>query len=252
MKEKIDKTKNKWVDFIPDKDFEECVDSTMADYEERSKLRRKLIKESTSDSLRRTHNTTDQFKTLFDIHGYGFESLKKEWKLFEISRSLEASKNRIYVEFHLQILSRVKGWTLINRTKHNAVSSARTLVNDEESIYIEIRNNQYSFDSIPPAKFEERFRHELGNPDKEIYAGYIISKGHVNGISTDFYIGDPKENKIITEISGDVIYKIVTGQNTAFYDTYKSLRQYLNEKYPTKMNGTDDEKILNDFQKKIF
>ena len=253
ISEKNTSEKNKYVDFISDEDFEECVETAMKNYEERSKIRTRLMRDETSKVLGRANTTTDEFKTLFDIHGYGMESLEEEWKPFEINRSIEVSENSVYIEFHLNILSRVKGWELINRGKHPSVSYARVLKNDDNSIYIEIRNNHQRFNNTPKSAYEIRFKKELGNPDIEIYSGYIVSKGHIKNINNVFYVGDKNENKIIKEISGDVIYKIVTGQDSAFYDTYKALRLCLKEKYPCKLNDNeDDEKTLDEFQERIF
>lgn len=241
--------KRKYLDFVSDKDFEECVETVMKNYEDRSEIRERLMQNETSEVLGRANTTTDEFKTLFDVHGYGFDL--DEWKPFEINRSIEVSKNSIYVEFHLNILSKVNGWELINRTNHNSRSYARVLKNEDNSIYIEIRNNHHRFDGTPKSDYETRFRTELGNPDKKIYVGYIISKAHKRGIMNEFYVGDEHENKIITEISGDVIYEIVTGDSSAFYDTYKALRSYLKDKYPSKLTP-EDEETLNEFQDRIF
>lgn len=245
------KMKRKYLDFVSDKDFEECVETIMENYENRSEIRRKLMAKETSEVLKHTNTTTDEFKTLFDVHGYGFDL--DEWKPFEINRSIEVSNNRKYIEFHLNILSRVNGWELINKTNHPSQDYARVLKNDDNSIYIEIRNNYHRFEGTPKSEYERRFKEELGNPDIKIYVGYIISKGHAKSINDPFYVGDEKENKIMTEISGDIIYEIVTGDSSAFYNTYKALRSYLKEKYPCKLNESGkDEETLNEFQKRIF
>ena len=60
------------------------------------------------------------------MHGYKLQSLN-EWKPMEINRSIELSSNSIYVNFHLDILSKVKGWKLINKTKHPSDAFARVL-----------------------------------------------------------------------------------------------------------------------------
>ena len=236
---------------MPDKDFEECAENMMKNYENRFEIRERLMQNEISDILRRTYNsTTNQFKTLFDMHGYKLQSLN-EWKPMEINRSIELSSNSIYVNFHLDILSKVKGWKLINKTKHPSDAFARVLTNEDNSIYIEIRNNHHTSEGTTKTELEDRFKGELGNPEIKIYIGHIISEGHQKNIEKEFHLSDEDKNKTVTEISGDIIYKIVTGDDSAFLETYKALRAYLEEKYPCKLTP-EDEEILNGVQERIF
>lgn len=239
---------NRYLGFITDKEFEECVENAMKQYKNASKIHNTLMDKDSSVILRHTQNTTDEFKTLFDIHGYGFNL--EEWKQYEISRSLNLSSTRICIEFHLNILSRVKGWELINLTPHPL--GARVIKNEDNSIFIEIRNTSKTIDGSSRPQLRERLnRLSKSNPDATIYHGYIISNNHAKNINKVFHVNnDEDDNEKIREISGDVIYKIVTGNSSAFYDTYKAVRSYLKDKYGPL--SEDDEKILDDFQEKIF
>ena len=49
---------NKHLSWMPDKDFEECAENMMKNYENRSEIRERLMQNEISDILRRTYNST--------------------------------------------------------------------------------------------------------------------------------------------------------------------------------------------------
>ena len=72
---------NKYVDFVSDDDFLECVEKVVDAYPDDEK------KEQTPwETLSQYENTNDHFKTLFDLYGYKFNL--DEWNDFESKQEL--------------------------------------------------------------------------------------------------------------------------------------------------------------------
>lgn len=240
--------KNKYLDFIPDRKFEECVENCIRSYNDSANNLKTLSERETLSILNYTKNTTDEFKAIFDIYGYEFDL--ERWKQFEISRALNLGNRSMAIKFHLDILTNVNGWELYNTT--NTPDTDRIIKNENNSIFIDIRNYHNSSDYRKKVYIRDIFEQILReNPDAICYRGYIISRNHEKNIDKIFHLEDREDKNNIREIGGDVIYKKVTGDKLALSKTYKALRSYLKENKRHNLSK-NDENILDSYENRIF
>ena len=83
---------NKFIDFVSDKDFLECVKKVVEAYQS-------LDENVTPTSiLKESKNTIDEFKTIFDVcvNQLSFD----EWLKFELTRQQDKTINNKIGEFH--------------------------------------------------------------------------------------------------------------------------------------------------------
>lgn len=204
-------------------------------------------REALSILVSTSKNATDGFKAIFDVYGYGFDL--DDWKKFEISRVLNHRNSKMSVMFHLDILTSIDGWDFYE-PESNAQKN-RIITNEDNSIFIDIRNTWYS-GGFKPDKTRDKLEEILRKyPNATVYHGYIISKHHKKGIDEVFKLTDREDNEKIREICGDVIYKLVTGDESALSDTYKAVRLYLKEHNGHNLTQ-DDADILDSYESRIF
>jgi len=240
--------KNKYLPFVSDKAFEECIKKTMKTYEDSAVKLKSLSERNPSAILRHTKNTTDDFKALFDI--YGLQLDLDSWKQYEINRAVSYGNRSSPVLFHLNLLTCVDGWDWYYSTNNS--QQLRIIKNDDNTKFIDIRNFHNSSDIGTQKHIWRNFQEILKQyPDAVCYRGYIISKNHGKNINQKFTLTDKEENDNIREISGDVIYKLVTGNESALSETYHAIRLYLKENSPYMLKSTDEE-ILNSHQQLVF
>ncbi|MDY9922739.1 Eco47II family restriction endonuclease [Methanobacterium sp.] len=240
--------KNKYLPFVSDKTFEECIKKAMKTYKDSETSLSNLNKKEPLSILKSAKNTTDGFKTLLDIYGHEFDL--NEWKLFEISRALDLGNRSMSIIFHVGILSNVNGWKIHNVA--NSPDKERMIKNKDNSIFIDIRNLQHSLDSDKKYGIRDRFDEILkSNPDAMCYHGFIISNNYEKNLDQIYHLRDRKDHENIRKISGDLIYQKVTGDEKALSKTYNALRLYLKENSDHNLSAKDEE-TLNQYQRKIF
>ena len=239
---------NKYVHFVSDKKFVECIEETMETYKNSKDSLKSLNKRKPSAILHHTKNTTDSFKALFDIYGLGLDL--ESWKQYEINRAISYGNRSLPVLFHLSLLSNVDGWDWYYSTNNS--KQRRIIKNDENTKFIDIRNFYNSSDIGTQKHIWKNFHEILKQyPEAVCYRGYIISKNHEKNINQKFTLTDKEENDNIREISGDVIYKLVTGNESSLSETFNAIRLYLKENSPYMLKSTDEE-ILNSHQQLVF
>lgn len=247
MKNK-DEMKNKYVGFMSERQFEKVMEQTMRVYK-KSADEHKRLNEMEIESLlvNNINNATDGFKATFDIYGYGLTLA--DWKQLEIGRVLNARHNNMSIMFHLDILTSVNGWDFYE--PENNRQRNRIIKNSDSSIFIYIHNMYYTGGFKPTDTREKLEEISRKYPNATVYHGYIIGKNHKTGVDIVFHLNDVEDNPKIREISGDVIYEIVTGDKSALFDTYKAVRLYLEENNGNTLNE-DDENILDSYENRIF
>lgn len=238
---------NKYLPFVQDAVFVKCVEKALKTYKDSENSLKSLNKKDPLSILKYTKNTTDGFKTLLDVYGHEFDL--KEWKLFEISRALDLGNRSMSVVFHVGLLSNVEGWEIHHLG--NSPDKERMIENKENSIYIDIRNLHHSIDSDKKYGVRNRFDEILkSNPDAMCYRGFIISNNNEK-IDQVFHLRDREDNERIREISGDLVYQKVTGDENALSKTFNALRRYLKENTDHNLTKKDDE-ILDQYERDVF
>lgn len=96
------KVMNKYVEFISDKDFLECVKHVVDFYLSDE------YKETPMTVLKESKNDIDAIKTIFDVSvkQIGFDG----WANKEMERQQDKTINNKIGEFHQELLGKVEGW----------------------------------------------------------------------------------------------------------------------------------------------
>lgn len=245
-----------YVSFVSDEHYKECVRIVLDSFNKALLLKQSIenaIKKDNVFSSDLFSNVVDPFKMRFEIQKIGL----KEWIKKEILRQLDKSVEQKMGEFHQMLLGGVAGWTDLK------VGNDVDLVNDENSIYIEIKNkfNTCSGDALNAVrrKLEEITKR---NHQATAYWAYVIANT-VQKSGEDVWV-KKGFNKIeaVKKLWGEKIYEIVTGEKDALEKVYNSLPQVIDdvliEDNPENISTIIDdivkilEPYLEDIQSKIY
>jgi hypothetical protein len=226
-----------YVNFITDDHFRNCTQHVFDSYKKAYDLlssTRNAIGKNDIFKSKLFSNKIDPFKMAFDIK---VTSLN-DWVQQEIYRQLNKSVEQTLGEFHQKILGGVDGWTDLG------TGQSVDLVNDEETIYIELKNkyNTCSADAL------NAVRHKLeditSQPNRPTaYWAYIIAStvkrsGNEVWVKKNFNTIDA-----VKKIWGDNVYELVTGNGNDLFNLYKALPEVINE---VKTGNNEDIKIIID------
>ena len=227
---------NKYVDFVSDSDFEECV----------KKVWLGMSKEMRTDEKLK-ENGIDPIKMLFDMKYNDFDLEK--WKKRESDRQNDKTGGMDIGDFHQNLLGLVKGWTNLGKGDISGLD----LKKDDNSIFMEIKNKDNDLNS----KSEMATRRTLYNqhkktPDATIYFGYVIPTNK----KSEEKDWDPNKKSLekweihdekIRRISGKKLYELVTGKKDALEQVYRALPLAI--KNVSKVDGEFSKTDLNELEK---
>lgn len=197
--------------FISEQDFKKHVRNTIHNYGE--KLAPYNLKRFNS-------NIVDPIKLIFDktVYQYSWEEIIKN----EIFRQRDKSNNNDIGYFHQRIFQYMNGctvpqagWDVIfqkdSRIEVPECGSVRT-------IYVETKNKHNTMNSASSAKTYMKMQGQLlSDDDCACFLVEAIAKKSQNiawSVSVD---GTKQKHRRIRRVSMDEFYKIVTGQEDAFY-----------------------------------
>lgn len=200
-----------YVNFVSDEDFLKCIKHVVDGY---------IIVNEEIDTeyvLKHSRNTVDEFKAIFDIATT--EISFEDWSKNELNRQNDKSLNNKIGEFHQMLLGSVDGWSDLGVGHPLGVD----LKNDEETIFIELKNKYNTMNSSSSAKTFEK----LGNvikeyPNATAYLGIVIDKNY-NSSDVIWRLSNYPKNRQIRRISGDLLYEMITGEPKALRDTFKAI-----------------------------
>ncbi len=218
---------NKYVDFVDDKFFLECVREVCEVY-----YREK--KELTVDSLK--GNGLDPFKSVFDManRGISFE----QWMEEERSRQEDKTLNNKIGEFHQKLLGGVKGWTDLGVGNDTELD----LKKDDDTIFMEIKNKYNTINSDSGNKVRDKLGDAARkNPKAIVYFAYIISKKNDSGEKVWKKKGR-ETNVRIKKIWGSKVYALVTEKEDALKKTWEALPIAINDYMKGKAEISEDDK----------
>ena len=231
---------NKYVDFISDEDFLECVKHVVDFYlsDEYKKEPMTVLKESKND--------IDAIKTIFDVavKQIGFDG----WANKELERQQDKTINNKIGEFHQELLGKVDGWIDLGIGDETEID----LKKEDNTVFIELKNKHNTMNSSSTKTCREKLENVIEQyPDATAYWAYIISKKYKTENRVWKYKG--KENEKIRRISGDLLYEMITGNPDALEKVYeaipKAVVDLLGDEYKLLPY---DEKIMNEFQEFIY
>ena len=114
---------NKYVEFVSDEDFLECVRKVVESYQ-------------TLDE-----NVIDEFKTIFDVcvNQINFD----EWLKFELTRQQDKTINNKIGEFHQELLGKVDGWVDLGMGDETEID----LKKEDNTVFVELKNKYNTMNS---------------------------------------------------------------------------------------------------------
>jgi hypothetical protein len=227
---------NRYVNFVSDKHFLDCVRHVCAGYYtavlEIEKLR---------------DNGLDPFKIIFDL--INRKVRLQSWVRNEAGRQEDKSLNNRIGEFHQKLLGGVKGWKDLGTGDESKLD----LVKSDNSIGIELKNkfNTVNSDSLDKVRDKlELFVRK--NKSSKAYWAYIIEKDNSSGESIWIKKGR-SENKKIIKIWGAEVYRLVTGDKFALKNTWAALPKAISEVFSGKaVLASEDLKKLQELFASAF
>ncbi len=215
---------NKYVDFVPDKHFLECVVHVCKAYRE---SKEKL----TVDDIK--GNGLDPFKTVFDIANRGLNF--GIWLKGEEVRQADKSLNNKIGEFHQKLLGGVKGWTDLGVGDDSKLDIKK----NDETIFIELKNKENTVNADSADKVRDKLENVLEvHPEATAYWAYIISRNNDSGEKVWKKKGRKVDNRI-KRIWGSKVYELITGDRNALKKTWESLPIAINDYFKGKAGITE-------------
>lgn len=197
--------------FISEQDFRRHVQNTIQNYGE---------KLAPYDLKRFNSNIVDPIKLIFDkaVYRFSWEEIIKN----EIFRQRDKSNNNDIGYFHQRIFQYMKGCT-VPQTGWDVIVSRNGGIDVPECgnvkrVYVEMKNKHNTMNAASSAKTYMKMQGQLLKDDDCVcFLVEAIAKRSQNiawNVSVD---GEKQKHRRIRRVSMDQFYKIVTGQEDAFY-----------------------------------
>ena len=230
---------NKYVDFVSDDDFLECVEKVVDAYTDDEK--------TPWETLSQYENTNDHFKTLFDLYGYKFNL--DEWNDFEIQRRADKTVSNRIGNFHQNLLGKVDGWENLKKGHPSKLD----LKKEDNTIFIELKNkhNTQNSSSLEPCRNKLEKILETCPDAEEAYWAYIVSDNYESFTRIWEYPGRTVDARIM-EIAGANVYTLVTKKPDAFKQLYDALPKAINDILGEYTLSNEDQKIMREYENLIF
>ena len=210
------------LNFISDENFKKHIRETIEHYGENLQA---------FDLKKFNGNIVDPIKLLFDKNIYG--STWEEIIRSEIFRQRDKSNNNSIGYFHQNIFRYIagctvpkKGWDIIFQ-KDGGIELEGEKV---KKICVEMKNKHNTMNSSSSAKtFMKRQGQLLNDKDCACFLVEVIAKKSQNIPWTISLDGQRQNHKLIRRVSIDKFYKIVTGEENAFYKMCTALPAAIKE-----------------------
>lgn len=231
---------NKYVDFVSDEDFIQCVKHVVEAYFSAKKIEKPI------EILRESKNTIDEFKTLFDVcvTQVGFD----EWSNLELVRQNDKTINNKIGEFHQELLGKVDGWVDLGIGDETEID----LKKEDNTVFIELKNKYNTMNSSSTKTCREKLENVIEKyPEATAYWAYVINKNYKS--EDRIWIYQKRKDERIRRISGDKLYEMITGDSKALEKVFdaipKAIVDILDKEYEL---STKDQKIMEEYKQFIF
>jgi hypothetical protein len=198
--------KNKYVNFVSDEHFLNCIGNLHKAY---LKAKNNITKKNFYS------NKVDTIKLTFDSK---FNDIDEE-KLIqsEILRQIDKSINNSIGTFHEQILGGIKGFEAGNLSGYDIRASDNTL-------FADIKNKHNTMNSsAAEALFQKLKRYADDYKQAKCYWVQILAKGSFCELWSGDINGKEYSHSRVYKISGDRFYALLSGQQDAMFQLYKAL-----------------------------
>lgn len=198
--------KNKYVDFITDEHFLECV----------ANLHKAYLKAKNNVTKRSFYkNKIDTVKLTFDAT---FNEIDEESLIqAEILRQVDKSINNSIGTFHEQILGGIKGFQIGNFSGFDIKAV-------DDTMFAEIKNKHNTMSSgLAEAVFQKLARFADDNKKANCYLVQILATKSFNQKWEGIINGKEYSHSRVFKISGDRFYALLTGEEDALLKLYKNI-----------------------------
>ena len=203
---------NKYVNFVSDEHFLECVKHVCESYQE--------VASTELDDL--SSNGIDPFKIIFDIENKRISF--SEWLKKEALRQEDKTVNNTLGEFHQMLLGKVRGWTDLGIGDDSHLD----LRKNDNTIFIELKNKENTLNADSKNQVREKLKAAITMyPTAIAYWAYIIKKDNTSGERIWKYRGDA--NPKIKVTWGSKVYELITGDPDALEKVWKVLPKAIAE-----------------------
>lgn len=197
---------HKFVDFVSDKDFLECIKWVCDSYPSSKDINMKDIQ----------RNIVDPIKQMFDISAMNVSL--ETWNKNELIRQQDKTINNRIGEFHQKLLGKVNGWENLGTGDVTKVD----LRKKDNTIFLELKNKENTVNADSKDQVRKKLTEILKMyPFAQTYWAYIISMNGDSGECVWKY--HEEENPKIKKIWGKRVYELVTGDSNALEQVWKAI-----------------------------
>ncbi|WP_100610684.1 Eco47II family restriction endonuclease [Confluentibacter lentus] len=198
--------KNKYVDFISDEHFLNCVANLHKAY---TKAKNNITKKNFYS------NKVDTIKLTFDAK---FNEIDEESLIqAEILRQIDKSINNSIGTFHEQILSGIKGFEVGNFSGFDIKAT-------DDTMFADIKNKHNTMNSSSAeALFQKLARYADTYKSSKCYWVQVLAKSSFCELWKGEINGKEYSHSRVYKISGDQFYTLLSGKQDALFQLYKNL-----------------------------
>lgn len=207
--------KNKYVDFISDEHFLDCI----------ANLHKAYLKAKNNITKKNFYsNKVDTIKLTFDAK---FNAIDEESLIqAEILRQIDKSINNSIGTFHEQILGGIKGFEIGNLSGFDIKAI-------DDTLFADIKNKHNTMNSSSAeALFQKLSRYADDYKKAKCYWVQILAKNSFCELWKGDINGKEYSHSRVCKISGDQFYALLSGNESALFQLYKNLpiaiKDYLN------------------------
>lgn len=203
---------NKYVDFISDDHFLDCV----------SNLHKAYLKAKNNITKKNFYsNKIDTIKLTFDSK---FNDIDEESLIqAEILRQIDKSINNSIGTFHEQILGGIKGFEVGNLSGFDIKAV-------DDSLFADIKNKHNTMNSSSAeALFQKLSRYADDYKKAKCYWVQVLAKSSFCELWKGDINGKEYGHSRVYKISGDQFYALLSGKENALFQLYKNLPIAVND-----------------------
>lgn len=197
---------NKYVNFITDEHFLECIKNLHNSY---------LRAKADISKKKFYNNKIDTIKLTFDSK---FNHIKEENIIeIEILRQIDKSINNSIGTFHEQILGGIKGYEIGNLSGFDIKA-------EDDTLFADIKNKHNTMNSSSAeSAFQKLARFADDNKKANCYLVQVLAKKSFNKKWEAIINGKEYSHSRVFIISGDQFYEMLSGVENSLFQLYKEL-----------------------------
>lgn len=214
--------KNKYVDFISDEHFLNCIGNLHNSYQ---RAKNSVKKENFYD------NKVDTIKLTFDSK---FNDIDQESLVgAEILRQIDKSINNFIGTFHEEILGGIKGFEKGNLSGFDIKA-------DDDTLFADIKNKHNTMNSSSAESLFQKLAYYADHYKKsKCYWVQMLATKSFDTPWAGIINGKEYSHSRVFKISGDRFYALLTGQDDAFFGLYRALPIAIDDFLATIESGKD-------------